>query len=431
MTSTGTGEASGLAGVDPRFLKRLTGRQKRRHWLPPSSQRPLIAAASVARFAAGILARLESPGILHHGFSLDGRRLIPQLASAELEDLVPDSVEPRRPLAFVADRATRPAIHPVRLGTPPIAVSSVGPVAPPAEPAAAERRPGMTFARPSAVGRLNRSLLAACGPAAHESSAAEPPAPAVARPDAVRKIATLDVAADDALAPETPAYPSSKRGVNRGSETGFTAPRGEEQLFTAPLPRSQVTGLARLENQARQSSPRVLNESTRADLVSFLGIEGSQAELHDNPPADELARSLGADAVTSGTHVYFRRGQFQPSHPRGLALIGHELTHVHAARSGVARQHGSGAAAAAEERAAVGNELRVLREIGWPARPTARADQIAPSPVPAGVKLGATDRLENVKPGEVALSERQLAELKEMFYRDLMDRLRIDHERGA
>jgi hypothetical protein len=48
--------------------------------------------------------------------------------------------------------------------------------------------------------------------------------------------------------------------------------------------------------------------------------------------------------------------------------------------------------------------------------------------------MAATGRLEEVTPvGDSGggLSEPQLAELRELLYRDLMERLRIDRERGA
>ncbi len=185
-----------------------------------------------------------------------------------------------------------------------------------------------------------------------------------------------------------------------------------------------------------------MSESARSALVGFLGLDVGQTRFYDNAAADELNRRLGSDALSMGRQVFFRQGRFEPGDPHGLALIGHELTHVHAGLTGFPRQPAPGPASQAEERTAVANELRVLREVGVWARPAARGVVAPPalaaanptSTPAAGVKMAATGRLEDVQPEEDAgggLSEQQLAELRELLYRDLMERIRIDQERGA
>jgi len=185
-----------------------------------------------------------------------------------------------------------------------------------------------------------------------------------------------------------------------------------------------------------------LSESARSALAGFLGLDVGQTRFYDNAAADELNRRLGSDALSMGRQVFFRQGRFEPGDPHGLALIGHELTHVHAGLTGFPRPPAPGPASQAEERAAVANELRVLREVGVWARPAARVEAPPPAPAAAshsaaqaaGVKMAATGRLEDVQPEEDTgggLSEQQLAALRELLYRDLMERIRIDQERGA
>ena len=185
-----------------------------------------------------------------------------------------------------------------------------------------------------------------------------------------------------------------------------------------------------------------MSESARSALAGFLGLDIRQTQFYDNAAADELNRRLGSDALSMGSQVFFRQGRFEPGDPHGLALIGHELTHVHAGLTGFPRPPAPGPASQAEERAAVANELRVLRELGVSARPAARGEAASPAPATAnptaapaaGVKMAASGRLEDVQPEEDTgggLSEQQLAALRELLYRDLMERIRIDQERGA
>jgi hypothetical protein len=43
---------------------------------------------------------------------------------------------------------------------------------------------------------------------------------------------------------------------------------------------------------------------------------------------DAYAQTIGAQAFTRGTEIFFAPGRFDPSSPQGLELLGHELTHV-------------------------------------------------------------------------------------------------------
>jgi hypothetical protein len=58
------------------------------------------------------------------------------------------------------------------------------------------------------------------------------------------------------------------------------------------------------------------------------GQDFSQVRVHVNPAADQLNRSLNARAFTTGPHIFFKRGQYNPASTMGRELIAHELTHV-------------------------------------------------------------------------------------------------------
>jgi Domain of unknown function (DUF4157) len=199
----------------------------------------------------------------------------------------------------------------------------------------------------------------------------------------------------------------------------------------ATIARSPLAPLDRLLNQARQSSPRVLNQTTTAQLATDLELEAARATFYDNPAADEVNRLIGSDALSVGQEVFFRQGKFAPDDPRGLALIAHELTHIDSARDNFLRRP---AASPAEERRAVANEMRVLREAGISARPAPVAPKNPLPGVPTGLKTATGNRFEEVGDAQEksdGLSDGQLAKLRDLLYQDLRERLRIDHERGA
>lgn len=52
------------------------------------------------------------------------------------------------------------------------------------------------------------------------------------------------------------------------------------------------------------------------------------ARVHTDGAADALNRSMETLAFTSGQHIFFRGGQYQPGSPGGQELLAHELTHV-------------------------------------------------------------------------------------------------------
>ncbi len=54
----------------------------------------------------------------------------------------------------------------------------------------------------------------------------------------------------------------------------------------------------------------------------------SAVYVHTDEQADRLNRSIQAKAITLGSDIYFRKGNYNPSTTRGKELIAHELAHV-------------------------------------------------------------------------------------------------------
>ena len=73
---------------------------------------------------------------------------------------------------------------------------------------------------------------------------------------------------------------------------------------------------------------RTMPEAVRAPLEAALGADLRAVRVHVDGRADELSRSLRAEAFTTGRDVFFRRGAFEPRSRQGSMVLAHELTHV-------------------------------------------------------------------------------------------------------
>ncbi|MER7119258.1 eCIS core domain-containing protein, partial [Streptomyces goshikiensis] len=212
---------------------------------------------------------------------------------------------------------------------------------------------------------------------------------------------------------------------------------------------------------AAPDGPRgdVLPAATRARLRGAVGPAADALRVHQDEPADALARARRADAVTVGRDVYFRRGRLRPQEERGFGLLVHEATHVLALmRPGAAWHRATGAGARAEEAEALAAERAAApgafpqtggplpgpsaRSGAVPARPSgsaavARAAGPAVAPAPAPPSASAAAR------AMAAPADREAAEaapapppvdvqaLRRELIDDVMRRLRDESERGG
>ncbi len=76
-------------------------------------------------------------------------------------------------------------------------------------------------------------------------------------------------------------------------------------------------------------------------MEKLFGTTFAEVRIHEAPEA----RSLGAQAFTRGSHIYFAPGQYNPTTTQGRQLLAYELTHVVQQRNGrVKHPFGSGVA---------------------------------------------------------------------------------------
>jgi hypothetical protein len=73
---------------------------------------------------------------------------------------------------------------------------------------------------------------------------------------------------------------------------------------------------------------RPLAPSVAEQLGSRLGHGFDDVRVHADGMSDALARSVQARAFTTGSDIFFARGEYRPHSSSGRALLAHELTHV-------------------------------------------------------------------------------------------------------
>lgn len=102
---------------------------------------------------------------------------------------------------------------------------------------------------------------------------------------------------------------------------------------TAPTEVEQVINSARGSGQS-------LVPKLQAQMEQAMGVDFSGVRVHVDARADQLNRSVGARAFTTGQDIYFQQGAYVPESREGQELIAHELTHVVQQNGGqMAAQH--------------------------------------------------------------------------------------------
>jgi Domain of unknown function (DUF4157) len=122
-----------------------------------------------------------------------------------------------------------------------------------------------------------------------------------------------------------------RAGIADWRETGEIPPAPEDGPTipaTGPEAASDTSAPAAVARTERFGPGRPLDAPVRARMESAFSADFSDVEIHTDPAAGLVSRSLGARAVAIGSHVAFAPGQYEPGTPVGDALIAHELTHV-------------------------------------------------------------------------------------------------------
>ena len=79
---------------------------------------------------------------------------------------------------------------------------------------------------------------------------------------------------------------------------------------------------------AAKGGGQSLDEQTSQKMGSAMGSDFSGVKVHTDSNSDHLSRSIQARAFTTGSDVFFRKGEYDPGSKPGQELLAHELTHV-------------------------------------------------------------------------------------------------------
>ena len=120
----------------------------------------------------------------------------------------------------------------------------------------------------------------------------------------------------------------SDRAHERRETSGTSQPRPGSPLGLLSLQRAAGNHAVadRLRSSLSGGSP--LPGGVQRQLEDGLGADLSAVRVHTGSQADALASSFGATAFTSGSHMFFRSGAYQPSTRSGMELVAHEATHT-------------------------------------------------------------------------------------------------------
>jgi hypothetical protein len=80
--------------------------------------------------------------------------------------------------------------------------------------------------------------------------------------------------------------------------------------------------------QGARGSGQPLDESVREPMEREFGADFSGVRVHTDAKSDELNQSIQAKAFTTGSDIFFRQGEYEPTSRGGQELLAHELTHV-------------------------------------------------------------------------------------------------------
>ncbi|WP_010523358.1 eCIS core domain-containing protein [Aquimarina agarivorans] len=84
------------------------------------------------------------------------------------------------------------------------------------------------------------------------------------------------------------------------------------------------------ENQLNNSKGKGahLSKNIRSEMEPAFDSEFDTVKIHTNETAIQMNRNIGARAFTYGNDIFFNKGAYNPTSPKGKRLLAHELTHV-------------------------------------------------------------------------------------------------------
>jgi len=121
----------------------------------------------------------------------------------------------------------------------------------------------------------------------------------------------------------------SKGNHNDMGQNPITSGITNIQKKEAPTPNqnSDVSAVESSLNAAKGNGQK-LKGTTKEEMESGFGVDFSNVNIHTGTKAEEINDKMGAQAITSGSDIYFNRGKYSPETRSGKSLLAHELTHT-------------------------------------------------------------------------------------------------------
>ena len=109
-----------------------------------------------------------------------------------------------------------------------------------------------------------------------------------------------------------------------------------QRLYGNRFVQRYVDASARRDDSARveqelaraERGGQPLDRSVRANMEGAFQYDFGGVRVHTDTDANSLSRAVDAVAFTTGQHVFFRQGAYNPTSASGQELLAHELTHV-------------------------------------------------------------------------------------------------------
>ena len=132
-------------------------------------------------------------------------------------------------------------------------------------------------------------------------------------------------AGDQRPAPQAPQLTAAQQLASTIGNQGFTrlARQG-----AGILPDGRAHPQVESAIASSRGSGQRLDDGSREKIGAPLGDPLDDVRVHTDDAADALAGSVSARAFTTGSDVYFKKGEYSPGSSGGQQLLAHELTHV-------------------------------------------------------------------------------------------------------
>jgi outer membrane protein OmpA-like peptidoglycan-associated protein len=131
-------------------------------------------------------------------------------------------------------------------------------------------------------------------------------------------------------APELKLNPSratAEREADRIA-AGSESSRPQAQATSTLDESSLAAKLVHRSVSATKEGGALLPAPIKSTMEQKLGTDLSSVRVHSDDKANALANSVGANAFTHGSDLYFNKNRYDPGSKEGQRLLAHELTHV-------------------------------------------------------------------------------------------------------